>query len=94
MRDAVAAEWMKVRTLRSTWWFLTGGVLAMLFLGAIIGGIIAFMVAALAAFSERVAETTSTTDRTIARLLIIVVTVGVWLVLVYAFKVSMNVRIG
>jgi hypothetical protein len=73
---------------------VTGGVLAMLFLGAIIGGLIAFAVAALAAYSERVAEATSATDRTIARLLIIVVTVGVWLVLVYAFKVSMNVRIG
>jgi ABC-2 type transport system permease protein len=27
-RDAVAAEWMKVRTLRSTWAFLAGGVIA------------------------------------------------------------------
>ncbi|MEU4619268.1 ABC transporter permease [Actinoplanes sp. NPDC023801] len=34
-RDAVAAEWMKVRTLRSTWAFLAGGVIATA-LGALI----------------------------------------------------------
>ncbi|MEU4420224.1 ABC transporter permease [Actinoplanes sp. NPDC024001] len=34
-RDAVAAEWMKVRTLRSTWAFLAGGV-AVTALGALI----------------------------------------------------------
>jgi hypothetical protein len=73
---------------------VTGGVLAMLVLGAIIGGLIAFLVAALAAFSERVAQGASATDRTVARLLITVVSVVVWLVLVYAFKVSLNVRFG
>ncbi|GIE34340.1 hypothetical protein Ait01nite_073850 [Actinoplanes italicus] len=35
LRDAVAAEWMKVRTLRSTWAFLAGGVIATA-LGALI----------------------------------------------------------
>lgn len=34
-RDAVAAEWLKVRTLRSTWAFLAGGV-AVTALGALI----------------------------------------------------------
>jgi hypothetical protein len=73
---------------------VTGGVIAMLFLGAIIGGLIAFVVAALAAFSERVAEGTSATDQTIARLLIIVVTIAVWLLLVFVFKVGFSIRFG
>ena len=73
---------------------VTGGVIAMLFLGAIIGGLIAFLVAALAAFSERVAEGTSATDQTIARLLIIVVTIAVWLLLVFVFKLNVSIRFG
>lgn len=73
---------------------VTGGVVAMLILGAIIGGLIAFLIAALAAFSERVAEGTRATDQTIARILIIVVTIGVWALLVFVFKLNVNIRFG
>lgn len=58
---------------------VTGGVLGMLFFGALIGGLIAFIVVALAAFSERVAETTSQVDQTMARII-----VGLVAVLTYA----------
>ncbi|WP_433790734.1 ABC transporter permease [Actinoplanes sp. CA-252034] len=37
-RDAVAAEWMKVRSLRSTWMFLAGGIAA-----TALGALILFM---------------------------------------------------
>ncbi|HEY6609402.1 MAG TPA: hypothetical protein VI277_09425 [Candidatus Limnocylindria bacterium] len=73
---------------------VTGGVVAMLILGVIIGGLIAFLVAALAAFSERVAEGTRATDQTIARILITVVTIGVWALLVFVVNVNVNVRFG
>jgi hypothetical protein len=73
---------------------VTGGVIAMLFLGAILGGLIAFPIAALSAFSERVAEGTNATDQTIARLLIIVATIVVWLLLVQVLKVNVNIRFG
>lgn len=73
---------------------VTGGVVAMLILGVILGGLIAFLVAALAAFSERVAEGTTATDQTIARILIIVVTVAVWVLLVFVLKLNVNIRLG
>jgi len=57
---------------------VTGGVLGMFIAGAFIGGVIAFFVAALAAFSERVAANATPTDRTMARLIICIVAVVVW----------------
>src|SRR6266508_5117781 len=51
---------------------VTGGVLAMLFLGAIIGGLIAFLIVALTAFSERLAAEASPNDRTLARIVLAV----------------------
>jgi hypothetical protein len=54
---------------------VTGGVLGMLFFGALIGGLIAFIVVALAAFSERVAENTSPVDQTMARIIVALVAV-------------------
>ena len=51
---------------------VTGGVLAMLFFGAIIGGLIAFLIAALAYLSEKAAADAEPTDRIVARILLFV----------------------
>lgn len=73
---------------------VTGGVLGMLFFGALIGGLIAFLVAALAAYSERVAENTSPVDRTMARIIILLVGGLVWLGLWAALGVRINLSFG
>jgi len=49
---------------------VTGGVLAMLVAGVLVGGLIAFLVTALAAFSERLAADASPTDRGLARIVL------------------------
>ena len=72
---------------------VTGGVLAMLFLGAIIGGLIAFIVVALASFSERAAAYASPTDRGVARILLFVVPAITWIALL-ALGVNVDIRIG
>jgi hypothetical protein len=72
---------------------VTGGVLAMLFFGAILGGLLAFVVVALAAFSERAAAHASPTDRIVARILLFVVPVFVWLALI-ALGFSFELHIG
>ena len=73
---------------------VTGGVLAMLFLGAIIGGLIAFLVAAGASFAERIAADSSPTDQTIARILVTLLTVGVWFLMLYVFRFNFSLNIG
>jgi hypothetical protein len=73
---------------------VTGGVLAMLFLGAIIGGLIAFLVAAGASFAERIAADASPTDQTIARILVTLLTVGVWFLMLYVFRFNFSLNIG
>ena len=72
---------------------VTGGVLAMLFLGAIIGGLIALIVVALASFSERAAAHASPTDRGVARILLFVVPALAWIALL-AVGVDVDIRIG
>jgi len=57
---------------------VTGGVMAMLFFGALIGGLFGFPIVALAAYSERVAENTRPVDQTMARILITVIGTIVW----------------
>lgn len=73
---------------------VTGGVLAMLFLGAIIGGLIAFMVAALAAFAERVIADTSPMDQTIGRILVVLIAVIVWFVALQVLRLNVNLSFG
>ena len=70
------------------------GVGAMLFLGALIGGLIALLIVALVAFSERIAANTSPADQGIARILMAIVAVGTWLVLLYLLKPNVNISIG
>jgi hypothetical protein len=73
---------------------VTGGVLAMLFFGAVIGGLLSFVIVALAAFSERVAGNTTPTDRIMARIVLLLVATGTWIVLFFVLKVNINIHIG
>jgi hypothetical protein len=73
---------------------VTGGVLAMLFVGAIVGGLIAFAVVALAAFNDRVAARTTPTDQGMARILLFVMTVAIWFVVVVLLRLNVNISIG
>ena len=72
---------------------VTGGVLAMLAAGAIIGGLVAFLIAAIAAQSERSAADASPQDRLAARILLLAAPVAVWLVLI-ALGAQVSIRIG
>jgi hypothetical protein len=70
------------------------GILAMLFFGAIIGGIVAIIVVALASFSERAAAHASPIDRGVARLLLFAVPVAMWLILFPLIGMDLDIRIG
>lgn len=70
------------------------GVGAMLFLGAIVGGLIALVIVALVAFSERIAGNTSSTDQGIARILVFIVAAATWAVLFVVLKPNINISIG
>lgn len=72
---------------------VTGGILAMLWFGAILGGLIGFLVVALAAFSERVAGDASPTDRGIARIVLALATIAGFVALL-ALGLNVNIRIG
>jgi phosphate/sulfate permease len=73
---------------------VTGGVLGMLFFGAVIGGLIAFIVVALAAFSERVAENTKPIDQTMARILISLIGAIVWFAVSSLIGLNVNLSFG
>jgi hypothetical protein len=73
---------------------VAGGILAMLFFGAIIGGIVAFGVVALAAFSERAAADASPTDRGVARILLFVVPFVMWFVVFPLLGLNVDINIG
>jgi len=73
---------------------VTGGVLAMLFFGAFFGGLLAFMVVALMAYSERISARANNTDRQMARLVTVLVAVVTWLVAVLILKPNINISIG
>lgn len=73
---------------------VTGGVLGMMVFGALIGGIVAFFIAALAAYSERLASGTSPTDQTMARIVITVIAIVVWIVLINVLKINVSFNFG
>lgn len=73
---------------------VTGGVFAMLIAGAIIGGIIAFLIVALAAFSERVAENAGPTDLTMSRIIIGLTTTIVWFAAFYVIGLNLSIKLG
>lgn len=72
---------------------VSGAVLAMLFFGAIIGGLIAFLVAALAYLSEKAAAGAETSDRIIVRILLFVMPLLSYVVLM-ALGANITIRLG
>ena len=73
---------------------VTGGVLGMLFFGALIGGLIGFLVVGLAAYSERVAEDTRPIDQTMARIVISLIALVVWFVVFVVAGLKVNLSFG
>lgn len=73
---------------------VTGGVLAMLLFGALIGGLIAFLIVGLAAFSERVAENTKPIDQTMARIMIALIGGLVWFAMWAILDLQINLSFG
>jgi hypothetical protein len=73
---------------------VTGGVIAMLVLGLVLGGIVAFVVASLAAFSERLAANAGPNDQTIARILTTLVAAGTWFVLAIFLNIRISFTLG
>ena len=51
-------------------------------------------VAAGASFAERIAADSSPTDQTIARILVTLLTVGVWFLMLYVFRFNFSLNIG
>jgi hypothetical protein len=70
------------------------GILGMLFFGAIVGGVIAIVVVALAIFSERAAALASPTDRGVARILLFIVPLAMWLFVFPLLGIDVDIRIG
>ena len=73
---------------------VTGGVLGMLFFGALIGGLIGFLIVGLAAYSERVAENTKPIDQTMARILISLIGGITWAVIWIGLGLKINLSFG
>jgi len=73
---------------------VTGGVLTMIFAGAVIGGLIAFLISALAVFSERVAADASAMDRAVARILLFAAALLGWILLSVALGMRLDLRVG
>ena len=72
---------------------VTGGVLAMFITGFFVGGIIGFLIAALADLSERISADASPVDRNLARILLFIGGALGWIAGT-ALGFQFNVRIG
>ena len=72
---------------------VSGAVLAMLFFGAIIGGLISFLIAALAYLSEKAAADAETSDRIIVRILLFVMPLLSYVVLM-GLGADITIRFG
>ncbi len=70
------------------------GVGLMLWLGALFGGLLALIIVALAAFSERIAANASTNEQGIARILVFLLGTVIWIVLFIVLKPNINFSIG
>ncbi len=73
---------------------VTGGVLAMLFAGAILGGLIAFLIVWLVVASERMTADAGAADRTIARLMLVIGAVIGFLVIGTLLQVDFSIAFG
>ena len=70
------------------------GVGLMFFLGAIVGGLVAIIIVALVAFSERLAMNAAANDQTIARILVFLLATVIWMVFFFVFKPNININVG
>jgi hypothetical protein len=70
------------------------GILGMLFFGAIVGGLIALPFVFLAAFSESAAAHASAVDRGVARIIVFVIPVAMWLIVFPLIGMNVNVNVG
>jgi hypothetical protein len=66
----------------------------MMIFGAVIGGLISFLAAALAGLSERAAAGASPTDRAIARVIVVVVAVVTFVALAQVIGLRLDIRVG
>jgi hypothetical protein len=73
---------------------VTGGVLAMLFAGAILGGLIAFLIVWLVTVSERMSADATPNDQTIARLLLVIGAVIGFVALGAIAQANLSIRFG
>jgi hypothetical protein len=73
---------------------VTGGILGMMLFGVVIGGLIAFLIVALAAYSERVAENTRPVDQTMARIMISLIGAVVWFAAWAVLGLRINISLG
>jgi hypothetical protein len=73
---------------------IVGGTIIMIFLGVFFGGIVALLIVGLAAFSERVTTDAGPTDRIVGRILLMLITFGIWALLVLVLKLNLTVNIG
>jgi dipeptide/tripeptide permease len=70
------------------------GVGLMLFLGAIVGGLVAIIIVALVAFSERLAANAPANDQMIARILVVLLGTVIWIVFFSVLKPNISINIG
>ena len=73
---------------------VTGGVIAMMLAGAVVGGLIGFLIVALAAFSERAAGLATATERTMAAIFLFLGTAAGWLLLYVVLGFRFTFTIG
>jgi hypothetical protein len=73
---------------------VTGGVLAMLVAGVVIGGLIALVVAALARFAEHLAGDASPPDRILARITLFIGGALGWIILGTVLGLHLTVHLG
>jgi hypothetical protein len=72
---------------------VTGGILAMLFFGAIFGALIAIPIVAIAAISERATADVDPADRAVARLILVILPLLAYVALL-ALGVNISIRFG
>ena len=73
---------------------VTGGILAMLIAGAVIGGLIAIVIVRLSTFSERLAADASAIDRSLARIVLFIAAGAGWLIIGSLLDIHLDLRFG
>ena len=73
---------------------VTGGVLGMLLAGAVLGGLIALAIVALTIYSERISADALESDRTIARLMLLIGAIVGFIVIGSFINADLSIRFG